>query len=79
MNKPETPLPWWSNTSSIIPRIFGPEHGLRGNADQVPANGKDAAYIVHACNAYPRLVEALRNAVADADRAQQGQWISRFH
>ena len=60
---PATPLPW---------KISG--IGYLGNGDTVvaatewtpkqyeafPLKADDATYIVHACNAYPKLVEALR-------------------
>lgn len=52
MNKPATPLPWRKSTTGLV-------------CDQmsVPilaSESGDAAYIVHACNAYPKLVEELR-------------------
>lgn len=58
--EPATPLPWIVNQRNRIiaaadyRAIANCVHGI--NAEQ------DAAYIVHACNAYPRLVEALREA-----------------
>ena len=72
--KPATPLPWentrrddgkgnWSTNDIgqavnlggfIVARTIG--HGAR--------QWDDSAYIVHAANAYPRLVEALRDALS---------------
>ena len=62
--KPATPLPWKCK-----------QVGDTGGKNQVGvyeirhepwrvaeyANDEDAAYIAHACNAYPKLVEALRS------------------
>ena len=75
MYKPATPLPWIT------------EHDDRGTcflrgSDMRPGNaimntrryaGKiNAAYIVQACNAYPRLVEMLREYIANDDAAIAG-------
>lgn len=55
--KPAAPLPWtrsgqFINARGILDLIAEVMH--REGTHQ------DAAYIVHACNAYPRLVEVLR-------------------
>ncbi len=63
--KPATPLPWrigevkearfpsYPIVSKIGGNIADVSITARGGSD------RDAAYIVHACNAYPELVEAL--------------------
>lgn len=55
--KPATPLPW--------SHFIGSNANLlkRGEHMQQVEPAQDAAYIVHACNAYPALVEALRVAI----------------
>jgi len=47
--KPGTELPW----SDLFSEVIYPQ----GGNDTDP---QDAAYIVHACNAYPKLVAALK-------------------
>ena len=53
---PATPLPWInsSHPESDYAEIQGPLEGIAAQSSHA-----DAAYIVHACNAYPKLVEAL--------------------
>ena len=64
--KPSTPLPWAVNRCGI----YDGDGGLlsaTGDDDTAPEDQlANAAYIVHACNAYPRLVEALRNGIEDS-------------
>lgn len=57
--KPSTSLPW---EPIKLPGHYGVvnEQDLRVCESQ---DSEDAAYIVHAANAYPKLVEALRNAL----------------
>jgi len=63
--KPATPLPWLragrdADTRGIFLRSdFRKPAAYHVLVMGAPAD-QDAAYIVHACNAYPRLVEALR-------------------
>ena len=70
-NKPATPLPW--RIGQVSPARFpaypviGGEHIVadvsiraRGGSD------KDAAYIAHACNAYPRLMDMVRDLLYSA-------------
>ena len=66
-HKPATPLPWIDDGSAVIGNDGGP--GFCYVAEQ--ACKSDRAYIVHACNAYPRLVSALRDA-----RMRLWQWDS---
>ena len=55
---PATPLPWQAVQSDV--RGYGNPRGIvYSDDDTLP---QDAAYIAHAANAYPRLVEALRAA-----------------
>lgn len=59
--KPSTSLPW---ETIKLPGYYGVvnEQDLRACESQ---DSKDAAYIVHAANAYPKLVEALRETLRD--------------
>ena len=67
--KPETPLPWTKGPHKDA-HVYGPNMcNLYTLADNLPAFAEkvtrlDANYIVRACNAYPELVAALRQAVA---------------
>lgn len=73
-HKPATPLPW-KQGSNLSPEFIC---GTHGDGHNVPIAGMqtfregyatDAAYIAHACNSYPRLVEALRQAKAASTSA----------
>ena len=64
--KPATPLPWITDHSTVI---YSTERGPHRGAVAEYGYQQDAAYIVTACNAYPRLlaereelVQALREA-----------------
>lgn len=73
-HKPETALPWGighrskHSPQSVFVRTMArderaevallPAYGYRGTPYEL--EGSNFAYIVHAANAYPRLVEALR-------------------
>lgn len=58
MMKPITKLPWFQDpTGDCGPQYVGPADGVHFTT--IAYKKRDAAYIVHACNAYPRLVEAL--------------------
>ena len=62
--KPATSLPWRVGDAGHT--VFGPPNGKTNPgmvAQYCKMQGPNAAYIVHACNAYPRLVEALRDVV----------------
>lgn len=54
-NKPATPLPWTSNPDSQ--NIYSAND--RKGAIAMAINTHDAAYMLHAANAYPKLVAAL--------------------
>ncbi len=71
MTKPATPLPW----DVIKLRKFYAMFNLR-TATQLGKlpSGQDAAYIAHACNAYPRLVEALRGMDPSAPLGNELTW-----
>ena len=71
-NKPATPLPWSAELiglSEMGPNgvdVFDIGPCDKDGAMRVrvaTAVDDDAAYIVHACNAYPELVAALRNFI----------------
>ena len=67
--KPATPLPW---TVGKTTRIGGVEiQSVDINAGDYAGEAytpQDAAYIAHAANAYPRLVEALRKSMQHCDQ-----------
>ena len=78
--KPATSLPWeasrrddkqgnWTDTLIEQAVNYG---GLRIARVENPTHQGfvDAVYIVHACNAYPRLVEALRQCCAAIEAAE---------
>lgn len=67
-NKPATALPWeyWESTNADDPaynRIDGATHAGVANIAAWADGAQDAAYIVHAANAYPELVAALRACI----------------
>lgn len=71
-HKPATALPWNAVTHTIHHSVWAP-NGVRVaeirhcvNPDG-SASVQDAFYIAHTANAYPELVEALINLLADAD------------
>lgn len=60
-HQPATPLPWTQpnrTSMKLHPVDGGGRHGF-----VVATQKQDAAYITHAANAYPKLVEALRDAI----------------
>lgn len=64
--KPATSLPWivWNDeTGCLIQEEQCEFTHVPTSVAEVYRDCKDAAYIVHACNAYPRLVEALREVI----------------
>ena len=78
--KPATPLPWTHSGAAIrcpgYPQANGSFTLACTGDDETPHNDaqaqkSDAAYIVAACNAYPKLVEALRATVQTADEFAQ--------
>jgi hypothetical protein len=58
--KPATPLPWLPHNMWIGGNAKGPYAYPVGVDSETAA--QNAAYIAHACNAYPRLVEVLQRA-----------------
>ena len=77
-NAPATPLPWKScsafinnapNRAIVAHKEWGgatlADCGAQTNENPIPM--LDAAYIAHACNSYPLLVEALRESVRAYD------------
>lgn len=58
-NRPAKPLPWIVNQRHLV--ITAKDfHGVANFRED-----RDAAYAVHAINAYPELVKALRNTLND--------------
>jgi hypothetical protein len=75
-HKPATPLPWFENWNNPQDGwIEGQSQqvvvltGVQDGQDQDDAD-KDAAYIAHAANAYPKLVRALYNIQRDVRTRQ---------
>jgi hypothetical protein len=76
--RPATPLPWSLTTKPHSGGVQLEIEAAPGNilknrliAVAWPQNGadeKDAAYLLHAANSYPRLVEALRACVGAASK-----------
>ena len=67
---PATPLPWETSKGEYAALLSGPKYSPAWQ-DSAWDRDKDAiqdvAYIIHAANAYPRLVDALKKAIASAD------------
>lgn len=63
-HQPATPLPW--TAYAMGDRIEVYQDDGQGNGDAINVTTRDgqpnAAYIAHAANAYPKLVQALRDA-----------------
>ncbi len=51
--KPETPLPW-----EYLPEIPDSDRHAHGTWHDADYN-----YVIHACNAYPKLVEFVKGAI----------------
>lgn len=76
--KPATPLPWKfaAAVQNNGPNYFVVGTGRWGEPSAADcAREADAAYVAHAANAYPRLVEVLR---ALADSSHGGMSAARF-
>jgi len=75
-HSPATPLPWHFG-SAVNPVIWGANSRVC-YADFHPLYNEDAAYIVAACNAYPRLIAALETvaALSDSDGITTGKPLS---
>ena len=64
--QPATPLPWFPRMNTDGQCLISAHNGNGGFAFPLEAsygadNGKeDVLFVAHACNAYPKLVEALR-------------------
>lgn len=76
-NKPESPLPW-----KIEPRYGRPDDKSNQQPWEVMtdefgtltgeySNYKDSAYIIHACNAYPKLIKAIKEFTQDSYFAEE--------
>jgi len=70
--KPATPLPWETAVNGEEPPqwdVCGADDGdMVADLMNMPKTGEqDAAYIVHACNAYPELVAALKYMSTDRE------------
>ena len=73
-HQPATPLPWHSNdrhvysggTDKTHDPDFAVTHSTSGRWYRAVRKPEDAAYIAHAANAYPKLVEALRDLTGES-------------
>ena len=69
-HKPATPLPWtlvsWdaNKRTKIVEFAFRGDYPVNLRGLSTGPEQRDAAYIAHAANAYPKLVEALRICAA---------------
>ena len=63
--KPATPLPWKSVQADQ--GSFSTFWILDEEREDADVDDQNADYIAHAANAYPKLVEALRNALEQID------------
>ena len=65
--KPVTPLPW----SAVGPHT-AEQHVIMSHRENLGAFKRDdAAYIVHACNAYPRLIAEREELIAALREAEK--------
>jgi hypothetical protein len=70
-HSPATALPWKTWDRGIGYEIHSQDDFPVNDETRECFNQTDAAFIVHAANAYGPLVEALRNLLADADPDSQ--------
>lgn len=65
-NKPATPLPWkaWFGLDKGTVHPRGSSPCVKNRLTQILSR-EDAAYVAHAANAYPKLVEFLRDVAND--------------
>jgi hypothetical protein len=66
-HKPATPLPWIYDIerTPATPICTADRREWIASPFRRVGEEQDAAYIAHACNAYPRLVAALREVLAE--------------
>lgn len=75
-HKPATPLPWHLGVKQAERIIYTQDGWAVANAtvyhghEDAEDCKRNAAYIAHAANAYPRLVEALRKLEAEANKVR---------
>ncbi len=73
---PATPLPWSAEERGLtIHRQVVVGKGLVCQVSRRAGQAENAAYIAHACNAYPRLVEALRGCLKGRSDADSPQFV----
>lgn len=82
-HKPATALPWAAipGMKAIVVTDCDDSYDIAVVRDIGPHDNKaNAAYIAHTANAYPELVEAMRNLLADADpdSANAGSQIAAY-
>ena len=77
--KPATPLPWVVSDAIICPDEADEDQAAQAwIADcRTPKGDQNAAYIVHACNAYPELVAALRLVALNGMDSAINHWPGR--
>lgn len=72
-HQPATPLPWIAHSGTIVtggnPSFAVADYAMDRSTDGNPRvdDQVNAAYSLHAANAYPKLVEACRGIVACGD------------
>jgi hypothetical protein len=69
-HEPETPLPWQNtgdvDNSQVYRDVFRVREGGADFVAEACISTQDASYIVHACNAYPKLVEFLQRIASES-------------
>jgi hypothetical protein len=79
--KPASPLPWTNKERGNTFHTYAIKDGESRNVCTLTSE-ENAAYIAHACNAYPKLVEALRkikertDGSRDFDAAAEAAYIT---
>ena len=81
-HKPATQLPWKPWTKRVHHEIYAANDQIVAEVRQCSGpNGsthEDAAYIAHACNAYPQLVAALRKLIDCRVNDARGTFTGEF-
>lgn len=75
---PATPLPWVREVTRFKVNVLA-ERKVVSATGRVDADAQaDAAYIIHACNAYPKLIAELRNAEQHIDEGRHRLHIQQL-
>jgi hypothetical protein len=69
---PATPLPWFDCSMNWVRQVDREPNAPQRNMAQ------DSLYAAAACNAYPKLVEALREAINSLDDLMRAPKVKHF-